>query len=151
MKKIILIIGITLAHFQFSNAQETKTIPSSAQEKNEEDDIIFLIVEDMPSYPGGMEEMTKYLQKNLKYPEVYQKNGITGTVIVNFVIETDGSVSNVKVLRGIGTEMDEEAKRVVEAMPKWTPGKQRGEAVRVSYNLPIRYQLNDPAPEKKKK
>ena len=102
---------------------------------------IFQIVEEMPSYPGGEAKLFEYIKKNMKYPQIARESGIKGRVFVSFVVEPDGSVSNVKVLRGIGGGCDEEAMRVVKAMPKWKPGKQRGKAVRVSYMLPVNFQL----------
>jgi len=102
---------------------------------------IFTVVEENPTFPGGEGELYKYLGESIKYPEEAKELGIQGRVFVNFVVETDGSVSNVRVLRGIGGGCDEEAIRVVQAMPKWTPGKQRGIPVRVSYNLPIKFTL----------
>jgi protein TonB len=87
--------------------------------------------------------MIKYLVENIKYPEEAKTKGTMGTVYVTFVVEKDGSVSNVKILRGIGSGCDEEAYRVVSGMPKWKPGKQRGEAVRCQFNLPIKFSLDD--------
>jgi len=101
----------------------------------------FTVVESMPSYPGGMGELMKFLANNIKYPPQAKSNGIQGRVFVNFVIEADGSVSNVRVLRGIGGGCDEEAVRVIKQMPKWDPGVQKGERVRVSYNLPVKFTL----------
>lgn len=102
---------------------------------------IFTVVESMPEFPGGMGELMKYLATNIKYPPLAKESGIQGRVFINFVVEPDGSISNVKVLRGIGGGCDEEAVRVVEAMPKWKAGKQRGKPVRVSYNLPVKFTL----------
>ena len=102
---------------------------------------IFTVVEENPTFPGGETKLYKYLGESIKYPEEAKELGIQGRVFVNFVIETDGAVSNVKVLRGIGGGCDEEAIRVIKSMPKWTPGKQRGIPVRVSYNLPIKFTL----------
>lgn len=102
---------------------------------------IFQIVEEMPSFPGGEQKLMEYVGKNVKYPQIARESGIKGRVFVSFVVEPDGSVSNVKVLRGIGGGCDEEAMRVVKSMPKWKPGKQRGKAVRVSYMLPVNFQL----------
>ena len=102
---------------------------------------IFTVVEDNPSFPGGEAELYKFLSENIKYPELARQSGISGRVFVTFVVEPDGKVSKVKVLRGIGGGCDEEAIRVVEKMPKWAPGKQRGKAVRVQFNLPINFQL----------
>ena len=102
---------------------------------------IFKIVEEMPSYPGGEAKLMEFVAKNIKYPQIARETGIQGRVFVNFVVEPDGSVSNVSVLRGIGGGCDEEAMRVVKSMPKWKPGKQRGKAVRVQYMLPVNFRL----------
>ena len=102
---------------------------------------VFTIVEEMPEYPGGLNKLTDYLSKNIKYPQMARESGIQGRVFVNFVVEPDGSVSNVNVMRSLGGGCDEEAVRVVKAMPKWKPGRQRGKAVRVSYILPIVFKL----------
>lgn len=102
---------------------------------------IFTIVEEMPSFPGGEAELFKYLGKTVKYPPMAQDAGITGVVYMTFVVDENGKVKDPKVLRGIGGGCDEEAIRVVKAMPAWEPGKQRGKPVRVQYNLPIRFTL----------
>ena len=103
---------------------------------------IFQIVEEMPAYPGGDQKLMEFIAKGIKYPQIARETGIQGRVFVGFVVEPDGSVSNVKVLRGIGGGCDEEAMRVVKSMPKWKPGKQRGKAVRVSYMLPVNFRCN---------
>ncbi len=102
---------------------------------------IFTVVEQMPEFPGGAAEMTKFIQKNIKYPMMARESDIQGRVYVNFVVEPDGSVSNVTVMRGIGGGCDEEAIRIVNMMPKWNPGKQRGVAVRCSFTVPIVFRL----------
>jgi len=102
---------------------------------------IFTVVESMPEFPGGMGELMKFLAQNIKYPPLAKESGIQGRVFINFVVEPTGAISNVKILRGIGGGCDEEAVRVVESMPKWKPGKQRGKNVRVSYNLPVKFTL----------
>ena len=111
------------------------------EEVVEEEPEIFLIVEDPPSFPGGEEEMFKYLGKNIKYPPMAKDAGIQGIVYVTFVVMENGNIDQVKVLRGIGGGCDEEAIRVVKNMPSWKPGKQRGKSVRVQFNLPIRFTL----------
>ncbi len=116
-------------------------VPPVMEEEEVVEAEIFTVVESMPEFPGGQTKMMEYIAKNIKYPAMARESGIQGRVFVNFVVEPDGSVSNVKVLRGIGGGCDEEAVRVVEAMPKWTPGRQRGKAVRVSFNLPVRFTL----------
>jgi protein TonB len=102
---------------------------------------IFTVVEEQPSFPGGEEARIGFLLQSIKYPEEAKELGIQGKVFVTFVIETDGSITDVKVLRGIGGGCDEEAIRVVSLMPKWIPGKQRGTSVRVQFNLPIKFTL----------
>lgn len=101
---------------------------------------VFVVVEDMPSFPGG--NVQKWIAKNVKYPVLAMENGIQGKVYIQFVIERDGSITDVKVLRGVDSSLDKEAVRVVKSMPKWKPGKQRGKPVRVSYTLPINFQLS---------
>ena len=115
--------------------------PVEGEEEEVVEAEVFTIVEEMPSYPGGDQKMYEYLGKNIKYPQIARESSIQGRVFVNFVVEPDGSVSNVKVLRGIGGGCDEEAVRVVKSMPKWKAGKQRGKAVRVSYTLPVVFKL----------
>ncbi|MFD2201550.1 energy transducer TonB [Shivajiella indica] len=107
----------------------------------EKADEIFDVVENSPEFPGGMEAWNEYLRKNLKYPTQARRMGVEGTVYVVFVVNTDGSVQDVEILRGIGGGCDEEALRVVSNAPKWTPGKQRGRPVRVRMRLPIRFKL----------
>ncbi|MPM15251.1 hypothetical protein SDC9_61619 [bioreactor metagenome] len=102
---------------------------------------IFTIVEDQPGFPGGESALMEFLRNNIKYPQLARESNIQGTVFVTFVVEPNGAISNVKVLRGIGGGCDEEAVRVVKNMPSWTPGKQRGKPVRVQFNLPIRFIL----------
>lgn len=109
--------------------------------KVSDDEAIFFVVEVQPEFPGGMDSMYAYIQKNLVYPEKAKAEGIEGRVFITFTIEKDGSVSNVKILRGIGGGCDEAAKEVVEKMPKWKPGTQRGKPVRVQFNLPIKFEL----------
>ena len=103
---------------------------------------LFTVVEEMPAYPGGQEAMTTYMVNSIKYPAEAMKKKIVGTVYVSFIVEVDGSVSHVKVLRGIGGGCDEESVRVISGMPNWTPGKQKGKPVRCQFNLPVKYALN---------
>ncbi len=102
---------------------------------------IFKIVERMPVYPGGEQELFKFLGQNIKYPAMARDAGISGRVFVTFVVEKDGSITGVRILRGIGGGCDEEAVRVVSMMPDWTPGVQKGKPVRVQFNLPIFFNL----------
>jgi protein TonB len=100
-----------------------------------------VVVEEMPEFPGGVTALRKYLAESVKYPVIAQENGIQGKVYVNFVVNKDGSVSNAKIARGVDPSLDQEALRVVSTLPKWKPGKQRGQPVRVSYTVPINFQL----------
>ena len=115
--------------------------PVEEVEEEEEETQIFQVVETMPTFPGGDAARIKYLQNNLKYPTMARESGIQGKVFVTFVVEKDGSITDVKVLRGIGGGCDEEAVRVIKNMPKWKPGKQRGKPVRVQFNMPIVFKL----------
>ena len=111
------------------------------EEEEEKEDEIFQVVEQDPEFPGGIEALYKFIQSNLKYPQLAKENNIEGRVFVQFVVEKDGSVSNVKAARDIGGGCGNEAVRVVKSMPKWAPGKQRGKAVRAAYTLPVVFKL----------
>ena len=124
--------------YQFNTADIT-----SIKIKQADNDTILSICEVMPEFPGGSEKFMEYLSGNIKYPEAAKEKNISGRVFIQFVIEKDGSVTNVKVMRGIGGGCDEEAVRVVKAMPKWKPGMQDGKPVRVNYNLPVVFKLDE--------
>ncbi len=124
------------------NTEVEEYIPVEQEDEESADEQqIFMVVEAMPEFPGGMNELNKYLAENIKYPQMAKESGIQGRVFVTFVVERDGRVTDVRVLRGIGGGCDEEAVRVVKNMPKWTPGKQRGKPVRVQFNLPVKFTL----------
>ncbi len=131
--------------FNAEVTDDTKNIeitPVKIEEEVDEEEVkIFTVVEQDPEFPGGMEALLKYLAQNIKYPPLARDNGITGKVFVTFVVERDGSIANVKLLRDIGGGCGAEAIRVVKSMPKWNPGKQRGKAVRVQFNLPVNFTL----------
>ncbi len=135
---LIAVIG---AIVYFGINTEVKSQTDNAKTEKQKGSV-FVVVEEMPKYPGGVDAQVKFLTNNVKFPELARKEGVTGKVYVTFVIEKDGSVSNVRVIRGIGSGCDEEAIRVVKAMPKWIPGKQKGKTVRVQFNLPIVFNLN---------
>ncbi len=132
-------------NFSAEVTDDTKNIEITPVVVEEEEEVaeepIFTVVENDPEFPGGMEALYKYLAQNIKYPQLARDNGITGKVYVTFVVERDGSIANPKVLRDIGGGCGQEAIRVVKSMPKWTPGKQRGKAVRVQFNLPVNFSL----------
>ncbi len=116
-------------------------VPVDVEDEEVVEQEIFQIVEEMPTFPGGEAKLMEYVAKNIKYPQIARETGIQGRVFVGFVVEPDGSISNVKLLRGIGGGCDEEAMRVIKSLPKWKPGKQRGKAVRVSYQIPVFFKL----------
>ena len=123
-------------------AVEVKYTPVEVEEEEVDEQEIFTIVEEMPEYPGGIAAALKWIANELKYPAIAQENGVQGRVTVRFTINADGSVVDPAILRGVDPHLDKEALRVIGKMPKWKPGKQRGKAVRVSYNLPVRFKLN---------
>lgn len=128
--KVALMMLVLLFSFTTSTAQTKKN------------DMLFSVVEVMPQYPGGQIAMLKYIMENIKYPEQAMKKGIQGRVVVSFIVEKDGRVSNVRLLRSVESSLDKEAVRVVKSMPKWSPGKQNGKPVRVRFNVPVMFKLN---------
>ena len=112
-------------------------IPESKPDENS----IFQIVETQPEFPGGMAELMKYLQKNIRYPQICKEQRVQGRVIVQFVVNTDSTITDVNVVKPVNPYLDKEAVRVVEAMPKWIPGKLHGEPVRVRFTLPVTFRL----------
>jgi len=140
MKRITIIAGFLFIVLSFAYAQSDTAKA-------------FTIVEIQPQFPGGDEALMMYLAKNITYPIEAKEQGIQGTVFVTFIIETDGSLSNIKILRGIGGGCDEEVIRVVKNMPEWKPGYHNNEVVRVLFNLPVRFILQggDMKLNKKKK
>ena len=128
--------------------EEVKYTKVEVEETEEpQEKVIFQVVEEMPEFPGGMSEAMKFLAKNIKYPVAAQQAKIEGRVIVQFVVERDGSISDIHTVRSVSPELDAEAIRVVNLMPKWKPGKQRGKAVAVKYTMPIMFRLQSPAPK----
>lgn len=122
--------------------QRVETEPVKAEApKPEVENKVFDVVEQMPSYPGGQGALMQFLQSNIKYPVVAQENGVQGRVTISFVVERDGSITDVAVARSVDPSLDREAMRVVKSMPKWIPGKQNGQAVRVKYNVPVSFRL----------
>ena len=115
--------------------------PPPPAPKPEVSNKVFDVVEEMPSFPGGQGALMSFLYSNIKYPVVAQENGVQGRVIVGFVVERDGSITDVKVMRSVDPSLDREAQRVVKAMPRWKPGKQNGSAVRVKYTVPVVFRL----------
>lgn len=130
------------------NDEEGGTVLKAVEEiaapeppKHEEENKVFDVVEQMPSFPGGPAALMKYLSENMRYPAVAEENGIQGRVTVQFVVEKDGSVTDVRTMKSVDPALDREAERVVKSMPKWIPGKQNGTAVRVKYFVPVVFRL----------
>ena len=125
--------------------KETEVViaaPVEAPVEEEEEEVVFVVVESMPEFPGGQQALFKYLSENVKYTVIAQENGIQGRVICQFVVNKDGSIVDVEVVRSGGDpSLDKEAIRVIKSMPKWKPGKQRGKAVRVKYTVPVNFKL----------
>ena len=118
-----------------------EVIATEPVKPKEEENKVFDVVEQMPSYPGGMGALMQYLSSHIKYPVIAEENGIQGRVICTFVVERDGSITDVKIAKSVDPSLDKEAVRVVSTMPKWIPGKQNGSAVRVKYTLPVTFRL----------
>jgi periplasmic protein TonB len=118
--------------------------PPPPEPKKEEPKVetVFTIVEQMPQYAAGEKAMFKYLSENIKYPAVARENGIEGTVYLGFIVDPEGNITNVTIKRGVSGGCSEEAVRVVSGMPKWTPGKQQGRAVKVNFTLPVKFKLD---------
>ena len=129
-------------------AKSTKNEESSKPDMKPDKNGVYQIVEEMPQFPGGEKALMEYIAKNLTYPQEARDKGVEGRVFIGMVIEKDGSVSNVKVLRGISQECDAEAVRVISSLPKWKPGKMKGEPVQVSYQIPINFKLAEKQPKK---
>ena len=128
--KVALMMLVLLFSFMTSTAQTKKN------------NMVYDVVEVMPQFPGGQIAMLKYIMENIKYPKQIMEEGIQGRVTVSFIVEKDGRVSNVRLLRSVQPLLDKEAIRVVKSMPKWTPGKHNGKPVRVRFNLPVMFKLN---------
>lgn len=120
---------------------QTYTPPAVVEEEEESSQQIFTVVETMPEFPGGQGALLQYLAKSIKYPVIAQENGIQGRVTCTFVVNKDGSIVDAEVIRGVDPSLDKEALRVINSMPKWSPGKQRGKPVRVKYTVPVTFRL----------
>jgi protein TonB len=123
---------------QSIEVEEAGTGNAVVEEKTEE---IFLVVEQQPEFPGGIQEMMKFIQKNVKYPNQAKNMGIEGKVFIQFVVNSFGDITGVTLVKGIGYGCDDEALRVVNIMPRWTPGRQNGKSVSVRYSIPISFKL----------
>ena len=124
-----------MAVFCLTTVSAQKTVVSQKNDK------VFDVVEQMPEYPGGMQALFEFISQNIKYPADAQKQKVEGRVLAKFVIETDGSISDIEVVKNAFPSLDAEAVRVIQAMPKWIPGRQKGQAVRVKFVMPINFSL----------
>lgn len=113
----------------------------NTKDKKDEEEPIFVVAEEMPEFPGGERALLNFLSQNIKYPSIAAETGIEGKVIVNFIVNTDGSISGARVIRSVDQSLDKETLRVVGSMPRWNPGKQSGKLVRVTYSVPINFIL----------
>ena len=120
---------------------KAKEVIAQPEPPKEEETKVFDVVEQMPSFPGGPSALMQYLSSNIKYPVVAEENGVQGRVVCTFVVERDGSITDVRVIKSVDPSLDKEAVRVVKSMPKWIPGKQNGSAVRVKYTVPVTFRL----------
>ncbi len=131
----VMVFGVTVSYAQTENDSSVKYIDDSYQ--------VFQVVEHSAVFSGGFAEMNKFLADNIKYPEQAVKDSVQGKVMLSFVVETDGSISDVKILRGLSEECDAEAVRVIKSMPKWEPAKNKGKKVRQEFVLPVTFNLNN--------
>ena len=136
MKKILFAL-LALLYIVNISAQT----PTTTDELKDDDIEVFLVVEEMPEFPGGMSKMMKYFSDNMHYPAEAIEKGIQGRVICQFTINKDGSISDVIIVRGVDKLLDQEAIRLIESMPLWNPGKQRGKTVRCKYTVPVSFRL----------
>lgn len=123
------------------DAQQKKLEQDSVQQTTSMADKVFDKVDEMPSFPGGQGAMMEFLSKNIKYPIVAEENGIQGRVLVKIVVKKDGTIDSPKVIKSVDPSLDKEAIRVVKTMPKWIPGKQKGEPVNVSFTVPVTFRI----------
>lgn len=135
-------LGLVDAGDDANKAQQDVVISDVSNDEEVAEEEIFVFVEENPSFPGGESALYEYLYKNIKYPDLARENNITGTVVIKFVVEKDGSITKASILREIGGGCGKEALRVVNTLPKWKPGKQSGRPVRTEFTLPVQFELN---------
>jgi periplasmic protein TonB len=144
LQKEVLTTKVAVSNVTFDKGTDDVAAPVATVNKQitEETDQPLVNVEQMPQFPGGELELIKFIRNNLRYPAIATQMGISGTVLVNFVVDRDGKITRIKVVHGIGGGCDEEAVRVLSKMPSWNPGKQGGRAVLVSYTIPLKFMLH---------
>ena len=131
MNKLFIIALLTLTGMSNAMAQQEVAL----EEK------VYEVVEEMPSFPGGQGAMFEFIANNIQYPIVAEENGVQGRVLVSFVIKKDGSLSNVRVVKSVDSALDKEAVRLIKSMPKWSPGKEKGQFVNVKFTVPVTFRL----------
>jgi len=136
----IILLGSISLYSQDKPDKYTAFIKDGIEYKTDGKDTI-IIVDPMPEFKGGKEKLVEYISKNVKYPKTALKDKVEGKVLVNLIVASDGTIVDAKILKGIRQDLDNEALRVINKMPKWEPGKQHGKAIRVSYSLPINFKL----------
>jgi TonB family protein len=139
----VLLVTANSAYAQKNEPAKTTTSPQDTTKNIRQNDETFVVVEKQPEFPGGTEAMMKFLSDNIQYPEEAKKKGVQGRVICNFIVRKDGSITDADIVRGVDPLLDEEAIRVINSMPKWQPGMQRGKVVDVRYTLPIVFRLQN--------
>ena len=137
VQKELVVVG-------YGATKEKLPAETTASSSSQNDKVIFTVVEKMPQFPGGDQALFKYLGTNIRYPVEAQKAGVQGRVICQYVVDENGTITDVSVVRGVDPSLDQEAVRVIKAMPNWTPGEQRGKKVSVKYTLPINFKLDGP-------
>jgi len=148
LRHSLSVLAALFAPTLFAQTETITVEPIRVEIEEQDPDAVFVIAEEMPTFPGGQEAMMKFIGSKIRYPQEAADGVIQGTVYVTFVVERDGSIGEAKVLRGLGGGCSEEALRVVKSMPLWKPGMQGGKLVRTSYNLPIRFKLQDKRQER---
>lgn len=137
--KYLVVLPLAAAFIAVNQVDALARVVAEPAPRVLQQDKVYKVVDHMPEFPGGVDGILGYIARNVKYPEEMREKGVKGTVICEFVVNTDGSLSDIKVLRGVDPRLDAEAVRVIEAMPKWTPGRNGDQAVPTLYTLPIRF------------
>ena len=141
MKNFILIVCFILPTIIWAQEHELPMPPPEVEEPEPVQEVIYDFPDVQPSFPGGDAEMMKFITKNIKYPAMDRENNIQGKVYIRFVVEPEGTITNIKIMRGVSKTIDAEAIRVVKLMPKWIPGQVKGKNIRAIYTIPISFRL----------
>ena len=143
---IALLLASNISCTSNEKKNESSEVKAPVEQKTEtpksETDKVYAVAEIQPEFPGGMTECYNWISENMNYPNAAMEKGAQGRVIVNFIINEDGSVSDVRIAQGVDPDLDKEALRIISKMPKWKPAKQNGKPVRCAFNLPLRFKLN---------